>query len=83
MGLFGPDANHAPYLFVKGAVNLLGAGGGDSENVGLGAGLGYRSVIRSSLGLRAEGRYRHWWGEDDFDLNEFAILVGFGVVIGR
>jgi len=75
--LMRPAGHGSPYL----AAHLLMAnsfGDGSGTEFAAGGSLGYRHVVKDVVGLRYEARYRRWF---DFDLNELALLVGFGVVI--
>ena len=82
----GPDARRAAYLF--GHIGLLreansGGGGSESQNV-LGAGIGYRKVLRRVIATRYELRIRRF-GENGptGEATELALLFGFGAVIPR
>ena len=75
--LIRPGAGGSPYF----AGHLFSAnsfGEGSGSEFAAGASLGYRHVVKDVLGLRYEARYRRWF---DADLNEVALLVGFGVVL--
>lgn len=75
--LMQPAGRGSLYL----AAHLLSAnsfGDGSGTEFAAGGSLGYRLVVKDVVGLRYEARYRRWF---DADLNELALLVGFGVVI--
>jgi hypothetical protein len=59
------------------AVNAFGGGGGNTE-FAAGLSAGYRHALKDVLGLRYEARFRRWF---DGDLNEVALILGFGVAI--
>jgi len=69
------------YLVGDGALSRLSGGGESESDFAVGGGIGYRSVINDALGFHIEGRYRRWF--DDFaDVNEFALVVGLGAIVG-
>ena len=85
----GPDARRAPYIFGQlGLLRDADSGGGasntDSQNV-LGAGIGYRKVLRRVIATRYEFRLRRFSadGPGGTETNEIAILFGLGAVIPR
>ena len=73
------------YVFGRGALRVISAGGsGESDSdtdASLGAGLGYRWRVGSGFIVRAEGGYRRWF--DDTGTNDFSLLLGFGARAGR
>lgn len=74
----GAEVNSA---FAQGvfAFQSVSSGGGLSHSeVALGARLGYRLVVKTSLGVRLEAGYRRWF---DSHLNEFSFGVGLGGVL--
>jgi hypothetical protein len=79
-GFLGPDATRAPYLFAQIATLREDEGDGSDSQTGFGAGIGYRRVIRESLALRYELRYRRW-DLDGANSNEIGLLIGVGAVI--
>ena len=82
MGFLNADATRSPYVFATGSL-VRASSDSNSDSFGaLGAGLGYRTVVRSSLGLRFEARYRRW-SNDGESVNELGLLVGMGAVLGR
>ena len=78
-----PDASRpATYGFLT--LGMLGGvgSGGSGSSYQLGGGVGYRTLYRSTLGVRVEARYRRWFDETPYGLNEFSILLGLGALLG-
>lgn len=77
--LFTPSRPGSGYVAVNGAFESLSTGGGgpSANGPGLGAAVGYRFKVKSSLAMRADGRYRRWFS-DFSGLNEFGFGLGFG-----
>lgn len=73
--------NSAYGLINAGIVGAFGSGGSDSS-FQLGAGAGYRIVVRKTLGLRFEARYRRWF-DSPGGFNEITIGVGMGAILGE
>ncbi len=70
----GPERNS---LLLAGslAYQSISHPGTSSDEVGLGAKVGYRVLAGSSVGLRFEAGYRRWF---DSHLNEFTFGIGLG-----
>ena len=77
-----PNATHAPYVLAQLAtLREDDAGSSDSQNA-VGAGIGYRNVVRQSVGLRYELMARRWTGRGR-TVNEIALVFGVGAVLGK
>ena len=68
-----PQAHTSPFVTAHGG--LVYATGGDPSFM-LGGSVGYRVIATDALAIRIEGRYRRWL---DGDVNDFGLLIGFGV----
>lgn len=77
-----PSAGSVFGLLNVGFTTGFGDGGSDSIYAA-GGGAGYRTIVRESLGVRLEGRYRRLFGDEGIATNEFSILVGLGAVLGN
>ena len=81
----GGVATSGAYILGRGALRHVSAEtSGDSDaatDFGLGAGVGYRWRVGSSLVVRAEGGYRRWFEEPG--TNDFSLLLGIGGKAGR
>lgn len=66
--------------FAQGVIAFQSVSGGGVSHgeVALGARLGYRLVVKTTLGVRLEAGYRRWF---DSHLNEFSFGVGLGAVL--
>ncbi len=74
--LFAPESKASLYLAAHG-------GGFFSEDFNsgtIGGGVGVRSRLTAGFALRLEGRYRRWLCED-CDLQDIALLIGFGAIL--
>lgn len=82
MGFLAADAEHSPYVFGHFVtVQEASTGLASESHNGVGAGFGYRTVVRKSLGLRSELRVEHR-KESGTTINEIALLFGVGAVLG-
>lgn len=72
----GPESS-SPF----GAVSIASLIVDGPDEYGAGVKVGYRLVIAGSLGLRVEGGYRRWFGDNGF--NEALVGIGFGAVVNR
>jgi hypothetical protein len=77
-----PEAGSVFALLNGGFTTGFGSGGSDTY-FALGGGAGYRMIVRETLGVRLEGRYRRLFDDAAIGTNEFSILVGLGAVLGR
>jgi len=77
-----PSAGSVFGLLNIGFTTGFGDGGSDSVYAA-GGGAGYRTIVRESLGVRLEGRYRRMFGDEGIGTNEFSILVGLGAVLAN
>jgi hypothetical protein len=69
----------SPFAAASFAFQSVNYGGGTSStDEGLGAKVGYRVLIGSSVGVRLEAGYRRWF---DSHINEIMFGVQFGGVI--
>jgi hypothetical protein len=73
------SAVNSPFLAgTLGFQSSSGGSGGSDSDFGLGAKIGYRTILGSSVGLRFEAGYRRWF---DSELNEITIGIGIGGII--
>lgn len=83
MQFSSPDPEtESTYGFVNGGMIGGFSSGSSGASYQLGGGFGYRMVIRESLGVRVEARYRRWFDEDSFGLNEVSLGIGLGALLG-
>ncbi|MEO5510445.1 MAG: hypothetical protein ABIS27_07420 [Longimicrobiales bacterium] len=75
------EADHSPYAFVLAGMDRQ-TGIVDDNQYGVGAGIGYRTILREALAVRLEGRFRRIT-DDGSHVDEIAALVGFGAVMGK
>ena len=82
------NAVSGPYLLGNGALlHLFVDNGGSDTYFSAGAGLGYQWRVGPAFILRAEGRYRRWFHDEEFPLivdgaNEFSLFLGLGTRLG-
>jgi hypothetical protein len=71
---------NSPYLFLSSGVVDMD---GDQTNWALGAGAGYRFIIRDVLSLRLQAAFHRWFADDEFDedTNAISLRVVFGTII--
>ncbi|HSK17859.1 MAG TPA: hypothetical protein VK912_01865 [Longimicrobiales bacterium] len=77
-----PSAGSVFGLLNVGFTTGFGSGSNDSIYAA-GGGVGYRTIVSETLGVRVEGRYRRLFGDEGSGLNEFSVLVGLGTVLGH
>jgi hypothetical protein len=82
MGFLAPDARRAPYVFGHVAIMKQSDPISSETQQAFGGGVGYRVVVRQSLGIRYEARWRQWSGGGTSS-NEIALLIGLGAVLGE
>lgn len=83
MRFTNPDAAaSSAYGFVNGGMLGGWSSGSSSASYQLGGGLGCRTVVRGSLALRIEGRYRRWFDDSSIGLNELSLGIGVGALLG-
>ena len=80
------NAVSGPYLLVNGSLQDLYVDGGSDTYFAAEAGLGYQQRVGPAFVLRAEGRYRRWFHNEEFPLIEgasrFSFLIGLGTRLG-
>ena len=81
------NAVSGPYLLVNGSLQDLYVDGGSDTYFAAEAGLGYQWRVGPAFVLRAEGRYRRLFHDEEFPLIEngdsgFALLIGLGTRFG-
>jgi len=78
--LFQGSTSNSPFIAGVLGFQSVSGGGTSGSDFGLGAKVGYRVLISTSVGVRFEGGYRRWF---DGELNEFTFGIGIGGIINR
>lgn len=76
------ESRGSTYAFLNGGL-LHFSSARSNTSYQAGGGVGYRWVVRRSLGLRFEGRYRRYFSRAIAGPNEFSLLIGAGAVLAR
>ncbi len=73
-------ATNSFYIAGSGAFQSVSGGGSSNSDFAAGGEVGYRIVVKGSLGIRFLGRFRRWF---DSELNEITFGVGVGGIVNR